>query len=643
MNLLKNMFTPLKIGKMELKNRFIVSPMVMNCCNEDGTATEKFIAYHEEKAKGGWGLIVTEDYAVDPTGRSYQYLPGLWNDDQIPSHRELTKRVHQAGAKIFAQIFHAGRQTESWITGTQVWAPSPIPCPNKKEPPHEMTLEEVKDMIAKFGDAALRAKKAGFDGVQIHGGHGYLVSEFASAYSNKRVDEYGGCLTNRLRFPLEIIADIREKCGDDFCIDYKISGDEAAPGGNNIEDVKTIATLLEHAGIDSLNVSIGVYESWFTQVPPAAMGHGWIADFAAEVKKVVDIPVTTVGRINDPLIAETIIKSGKADACYMGRASLADPYMPENAKKGDFEDIIRCTGCKQGCTSKIDAGYQGGCMLNPRTVKEDEIQITKTIKPKKILVAGGGPAGAEAAIVAAERGHNVTLYEMSDRLGGMFYVAAVPPYKGEISAFIAWQSQKLKRLGVEVIYNTPLTREVVQKENPDSVIIATGSEAMIPAIKGCANDFVTEATVVLRGQVRADGNLAVIGGGLVGGETAHYLATHGNQVTVIEMAQEILKEEPGDVKKFILDAYKEHDVDIFVDSCVQSINEDGTITINTQGKDADIGPFDKIVMAIGMNARKGLADEIKDFVDEIAFAGDALSPGNALDAIENGYMAGYKI
>lgn len=223
---LKMMATPIKFGPVEIKNRFIVSPMVMNCCNEDGTATEKYIAYHEEKAKGGWGLIVTEDYAVDPSGRTYQYLPGLWGDYQIASHKELTERVHAAGAKIYAQIFHGGRQTEEWIIGQQVWAPSAIPCPVKKALPHEMTTQEVEEMVEKFGDAALRAKKAGFDGVQIHGGHGYLVCEFASAYSNKRIDKYGGNLVNRMRFPVEIIQNIRKKCGEDFGIDYKISGEE---------------------------------------------------------------------------------------------------------------------------------------------------------------------------------------------------------------------------------------------------------------------------------------------------------------------------------------------------------------------------------------------------------------------------------
>ena len=269
---LKHIFKPIKIGQVEIKNRFFVSPMVTNYCKNDGKATETFIAYHEARAKGGWGLIITEDYAIDPNGRAFPYIPGLWEDGQIDSHAELTRRVHAHGAKIFAQIYHAGRQTQKAIIGTDPVAPTAINCPVMLDMPRELTTEEVEQLVEKFGDCALRAKKAGFDGVQVHGAHGYLVSEFMSPYSNKRFDKYGGNLFGRMRFPLEIIADIRKKCGADFAIDFKISGDEIAPGGRNIEDTKTIVRLLEDAGINSVNVSIGVYASWYTQVPPAVMG-----------------------------------------------------------------------------------------------------------------------------------------------------------------------------------------------------------------------------------------------------------------------------------------------------------------------------------------------------------------------------------
>ncbi len=640
---LKHVFTPLRIGKMEIKNRFIVSPMVMNYCTEDGMATEKFIAYHEEKAKGGWGLIITEDYAVDPMGKGYPYIPGFWKDEQIESHAEVTRRVHAAGGKILAQIYHAGRQTQARIIGAQPVAPSAIPCPVKKEVPRELTTGEIREIVGKFGDAALRAKKAGFDGVQMHAGHGYLISQFMSSYSNKRTDEYGGCLYNRMRFALEIVADIRKKCGDDFVIDYKISGEEAVAGGLTIEDTKTIAMYLEEAGIDSLNVSIGVYESWYTQVQPAVMGHGWISHFAEEVKKVVSIPVTTVGRVNDPLIADAIIKSGKADACYMGRASLADPHLPNKAKAGDFADIIRCTACLQGCTTKIDLDCPGQCVVNPRTGRESEFVLTPAVQKKNIFVAGGGPAGCEAAIVLAERGHTVTLFEAEERLGGMFYTASVPPWKGEISTFLAWQRQRLARLGVTVHLGTRLTAEIVAAEQPDTVIVATGSLPAHPPVPGLDLPFVHTAVDYLNGKFNVSGSIAVIGGGLVGGETAHQVLTHGNEVTILEMLPEIVAEEPNNLKHFLHKAFKEGNVSVFVNTMVKKVQEDGTIVIARNGTEETIGKFDAVLLATGMRSVNGLMEELKGKVAELVAVGDAQKASNALEAIQAAYALALSI
>ncbi len=643
MNLLNIMSSPLQLGPVEIKNHFIVSPMVMNCCNEDGTLTEKWIAYHEEKAKGGWGLIVTEDVAVDPSGKTYQYIPGLWNDEQIASHAELTKRVHAAGAKIFAQIFHGGRQTEEWITGQQVLAPSPIPCPVKKALPREMTTQEVEEMVKKFGDAALRAKKAGYDGVQIHGAHGYLVCEFASHYSNKRTDKYGGNLMNRMRFAVEIVQNIKKKCGDDFPIDYKISGEECVEGGTNIEDTKAMAMILENAGITSLNVSVAVYETWFMQVPPSVMGHGWLTKYSSEIKKVVSVPVTTVGRINNPLVAEAIIKSGKADACYMGRASLADPAMPNKAMAGHFEDIIQCIACLQGCSGQIDSGKQGGCTLNPRTVMEDEYKIAPAEVKKNVFIAGAGPSGCEAAIVLAQRGHKVTIFERDDKIGGMYRIASIPPWKGEIIDFIRWQSTQLEKLGVEIRFETELTKEIVETEKPDTVIVATGYHQFVPPFPGKDREFVKAANDVLMGRVNVNGRLAVIGGGLVGGETANHLATHDNQVTIIEMLPEVIAEEPGSVKKFMMESYAEHGVDIQTNAAVQTINEDQTITVKVGNEEKILGPFDAVITAVGLHANTELKDVLEDVVSEVVYVGGALHRGNALDAIREGYAAALNI
>ena len=642
--MLKNIFKPINIGSVALSNRLVVSPMVMNYCTADGMATEKYIAYHEEKAKGGWGLIITEDYAISPSAKGYPYIPGLWKDEQIAGHTELTKRVHAQGAKIFAQIYHAGRQTQQRIIGTQPVSASAIPCPIKKELPRELTVPEIREIIEQYGDCALRAKKAGFDGVQVHGAHGYLISQFMSSYSNKRTDEYGGCFMDRVKFPIEVVKNIREKCGKDFGLDFKMSGEEAVPEGLTIEDMKAVAIQLEEVGVDSINVSIGVYASWYTQVQPAVMGHGWISDFAREIKSVVGIPVSTVGRINDPMIADAIIASGKADLIYMGRASLADPFLPNKAKEGKYEEIIRCTACLQGCTTKIDLDCPGQCVVNPRTGRESEWIIKPAEKKKRVWIAGGGPAGAEAAIVCAQRGHEVTLFEKSDRLGGMFRTASVPPWKGEISTFLAWQEDQMKKLGVDVHLNTELSAEYVKQAAPDCVIVATGSEPAMPPIKGIENSFVRTAVDLLNSCVTMDGNLAVIGGGLIGGETANYLMTHGNTVTIIEMLPEIVRDEPDNMKHFLMKAFKENDVTIYTNTKVIEITTDGCIEIQNGCENAQIiGPFDGILIAAGMTAENALLTELDGCGIETVSVGDAKMAATALEAIEGAYKAALNI
>ena len=371
----KKLFSPMKIGTIEIPNRLVVSPMVTDYCNQDGTATERYIAYHEAKAKGGWGLIITEDYAVDPTGRGFSCVAGLWNDSQIASHSELTNRVHQYESKIFAQIYHCGRQTSHLVTACPPLAPSPIPCPAMQELPDELTIDEIERMVEKFGDCAFRAQKAGFDGVEIHGAHGYLIAQFMSPYSNKRTDKYGGHLSNRMRFPLEIIANIKAKTGKDFGLGFRISCDEFVPGGRTIEDTKAMAILLEQAGIDVLHVSCGVYASVDKIVPASSTPHGWLASYAEEVKKVVSIPVITVGRINDPFVGDSIIAGGKADFVAMARASLADPELPRKAASGEFDEIRPCIACNEGCIGILFADQPIKCVLNPTLGKEAELTI----------------------------------------------------------------------------------------------------------------------------------------------------------------------------------------------------------------------------------------------------------------------------
>ncbi|UQD51849.1 NADH:flavin oxidoreductase [Bacillus methanolicus] len=638
----EKIFEPFKIGKLELKNRLVVPAMVTNYCNPDGTAIERYIAYHEAKAKGGWGLIITENYGIDEHSRGFDRAGGLWSDDQIESHAKLTERIHMHGGKIAAQIYHAGRQTGSQITGVQPIAPSPIEDPTIGEIPHELTKAEIKELVGKFGDAALRAKKAGFDAVEIHGAHGYLINQFLSPFSNKRTDEYGGTIINRTRFAVEIIENVRKKVGDDFPILFRISTDEFVEGGLTIEDTKVIARILEQAGIDAIHCSTGVYKTMQYVIQPADVPHGFSVHLAAEIKKVVSIPVIAVGRINDPFIAESVLLSEKADLISMGRASLADPDFPNKVKEGKLDDIIQCMGCVQGCIGRIVKGLDVRCVLNPLTGKENEFAVEPAKEKKKVFVAGGGIAGMQSAIIAARRGHEVHLYEKDNKLGGQWLLAAVPPSKAELNTFTIWQKNQLDKLGVHVHLNAELNENLVEKEKPDAVIIATGAKPIVPNIPGVNLPEVVIAQDVLAGKKDVGQSVVVVGGGLVGAETAAHLANHGKKVVIIEMLDDIVKDGEPAVKHFLLKDLQEHHVEIITSATVKEIKQ-GSIIIEKDHVMKEIGDVDNVVIAVGSKPENALNDKLQGKVEKIITVGDAIKVRKALEAVEEGYKAGLAV
>lgn len=639
--MLKNLLRPMKTGNIDISNRLVVSAMVTDYCNNDGTATERYIAYHEAKAKGGWGLIITEDYAVDTTGRGFSCVAGLWDDSQIASHSELTKRVHKYTSKIFAQIYHCGRQTSHLITMCQPFAPSPIPCPAMQELPEELKIDEIEKMVEKFGDCALRAKKAGFDGVEIHGAHGYLISQFMSPYSNKRTDKYGGHLLNRMRFPLDIVANVRAKAGKDFGIGFRISSDEFVPGGRTIEDTKAIAILLEEAGIDVLHVSAGVYASVDKIVPPSSVRHGWLADYAEEVKKVVSVPVITVGRINDPFVADSIIAAGKADFVAMGRASLADPEFPNKAAAGQFDEIRPCIACNEGCIGVLFLDQPIKCVLNPTLGKETESVIKPAAVKKKVMVIGGGPAGMEAAATAAKAGHEVSLYEKEDRLGGLFYLASVPPNKGEIGNFVGWQIGQLNKLKVRVTLNAEVSSKLIDSEKPDVVVLATGGSPVLPKIPGVDKPNVVHAYSVLAGKVAVGPKALIIGGGMVGAETANHLANHGKTVTLVEMLPDIATEIPNINRMTLMQDLEKGKVRILVNTTVKDILADGVVVV--KGCDTESISADTVIVASGSKPNNDLEAELAGKPYKVVTIGDASKVAKVMDAIESGYLLGMQI
>ena len=624
---------------MELKNRMVVTPMVTDYCNDDRTATEKYLAYHEEKAKGGFGLIITEDYNIAENGHGFKATAGFWNDGQIESHSALPPRVHKYGAKILAQIYHCGRQTNTGaIPGQIARSSSRIACPFSDMMPEPFTTEEVKEVVQQFADAAERAKKAGFDGVQIHAAHGYLITQFFSTYSNKRLDEYGGNFWNRTRFVREVIQNIRERCGKDFVIDIRLSGSEFVEGGLTIEDTKTIARMVEEAGVDMIHVSLGNYLTFDWNIPSGYRAHGLIAEHGRAVKEAVSIPVTVVGRINDPFLADTIIASGQADLVGMGRASLVDPAMPNKAKEGRFEDIRRCFGCDVGCIGVLLTDKPIQCVLNPELGFEYEGGIKPADEKKKIVVVGAGPGGLEAAIYAAKRGHDVTVFEKESHNGGQFFYAAVPPGKGEITDFLVWQTVQCKKLGVEIRYNTEATLENIRELNPDHVILASGGKNKRPPIPGLREDpRVVDPGDVLTGKVWYGSQIVVIGGALVGAETSHFLAQELRDVSIVEMRSEIATDAVFPVKVDInrhLDQWK---VKKYVNTTVKEITKEGVVIESNKGEVQTL-PCDQIVIAAGRDPYKPLEGVLQEAGIPYSVIGDANGNHEAGEALREAYQ-----
>ncbi len=637
--MLKKLFTPHNIGSLVVSNRLVVPAMVSNFSSIDGYATDRYIAYHEAKAKGGWGLIITEDYPVAKGGKGNLLLAGLWEDGQIAGQKQLTDRIHNYQSKIVAQIYHAGRQaTYSSTGGFQPVAPSAIPCPWRRDLPSELTVSEIRAVISQFGETATRVKKAGFDGVEIHGAHGYLIAEFMSPYTNKRTDEYGGCLQKRLRFAREIVEEVRSKVGPSFPVIFRLSAHEVTPGGRDIAETRVIVRELESWSVDALHVSTGVYGNHGI-VSPMVIPHAWTVGLAEEVKKLVAIPVITVNRINDPQMADVLLDMGKADFVAMGRGSLADPDLPNKAKCGDLESIRYCLGCMEGCTGSAKVGSPIACAVNPTLGHEYETSQDKVAKPKKVLVAGGGPAGMEAARAAALRGHDVHLYEKGEFLGGQFKSAAYPPFKGELAAFTAWQIAELKKAtNVTIKMESELTPEVVKAEKPDVVIVATGATPIVPPIPGIHRPNVFTAEDVLLGKVATGNSCFIAGGGSVGVETAAHLALQAKQVTVADMLPRLASDEEADIWRALLDVLNQHGVKQLTGTKVVEITETGVL-LEKYGT-TTLYPCDTIVLALGVRKNDVLVDMLRDLVQKIVVVGDAVGTGRLLEATRSGFVAG---
>lgn len=641
---LEKMLEPFYIGNLKIKNRFAVTAMVTNLCDENGYATERYARYHEEKAKGGYGLIITEDYAVNAHAGGYKHVARIYDKAMIPGHKKMVDAVHSHGAKIFCQMYHAGRQSNSNVNGgAPIYNASKNTCPWNRQMPEELTTDEIHQIVKDFGVTAANAKEAGFDGVEIHAGNGYLIAGFLSFFQNKRTDEYGGCFDNRTRFLHEIYDEVRKNVGDDYPIMVRFSAEEGTAEGRTIAESRMLAKTLEEWGVNAINCSNGVYGSYNNaQVSVSFMPHAWTAHNAAELKKIVKIPVMASNSIDDPLMAETLVETGMCDFVGMSRASLADPHMPEKAMAGKFNQIHYCVRCVQGCTGGITSGPDGviRCCVNPELGNEYKYTFKDAVPKKKVLVIGGGPGGMNAAIAAARRGHNVTLWEKKDRLGGELLAAIVPPGKGEFTTYLSALNTQLKLYGVNVVLNKEASAQDVLDFNADKVIIATGAKPFIPNIPGIHNEKVVTARDVLLGNKTVEGNIIVAGGGEVGVETAMYLAEgERGHITIVEMLPGIaLKTDQTRIipmKRFL----KDHEDNWMVNTKIKEVSDSYVIVENETGLH-DL-PYDYVVVSMGYRNYNPLLEQLDSIKDKVVCIGDSVRARNAMEAASEGFDAGY--
>ncbi|QTA83701.1 NADH:flavin oxidoreductase/NADH oxidase [Desulfonema limicola] len=631
MTALNHLFSPVKIGNMESSNRLLMSAMSINFgVNEKGHVNEQLTEYLAARAKGGAGMILVGGGAVHPAGLELPDLPKLWNDDCIPSLAKMVETIKAFGTKFGMQLMHGGRQS---YHDNKV-APSPIPAPAVvKGIPRELTKEDIKEITASFGDSAKRCKDAGFDFVEIHAAHGYLANQFLSLNSNKRKDEYGGSFENRIRFLLELFRDIKDKTGDDFPVGIRMNGEDYIKDGWTLSDALKLAPILEKNGADYLHISAGVYGSTQLTIPSMYVEHGCFVHLAEAVKKIVSIPVITVGRIKSPVMADQILEQGKADIVSMGRALIADPELPNKARSGAFEDIRPCLGCCLGCIHAVLAREPGSCVVNPEVGREYLIkkQDNKKFQPKKVLIAGAGPGGMAAARKAAMLGHNVVLCEEKNETGGLMRLAAKPPGRSEIKDIIDFLEREIKKYKADLRLNTILDENLINEVNPDVVILATGSLPEMPIIKGLFQTKMELATVVdvLEQKAETGKKVIILGGGQAGLVLTDYLAEQGKEVAVLNRKRHFAEEMSSNDRFYLRERLKRDSVKLYKQVSVKGFCDDGVI-FSSAGETIELKGFDTVIIAEKMNSVRDAKNLFKDRNIDVHVIGDAKTPRNLM-------------
>jgi len=631
-----SLFEPGSIGTMTLKNRLIMPPISTNLAAKDGTVSEELLFHYAERAKGGVGLIVVENACIAyPLARHGETQPRIDNDAFIPGLRRLTEAIHRAGAKVAVELAHPGMNADlRYLEGEIPIGPSAIPRQDGVIP-KALSRDEVAGVIDAYIEAARRAKEAGFDAVELQACHGLLINQFLSPLTNKRQDEYGGDRNNRIRFLVEIVKGIKQRLGADYPVMVRLVAEDLVEGGVTLEEAQWFARRLEEAGADAIHPDFGL-GSKEKRLDPMPYPQAWRVYLAEEIKKHVSIPVIAVGVIREPHVAEEILKTGKADFIALGRALIADPDWPNKAQAGEERAIRKCISCNECVMARHVECAPLRCTLNATVGRAPEtVRLERAAVPKRVLIIGGGPAGMEAARVAAMCGHHVALYEKEPRLGGTLNVASVPPGKEKLNWITEYYDYELSRLGVEIHLGQALDAEKVRALKPDVVIIATGSKPVLPPIPGVDGPNVLTAKDLLARRLRFTGQrIVVIGGGTVGLETANYLAVQGNHVTVLKRYETFGRGSDPLYLDYLLRELKANGVKIMTGVKVEAIKPEAVLV---QGKDSEkhLIPADRVVLAATAKPVNELARDLRDLNPIVI--GDAVEPRKIIHAIAEGY------
>lgn len=661
------LFSPIKINNMTLKNRIVMTAMHLGYTPK-GDVTDRLIDFYAMRARGGVGLVIVGGCPVDKYGGMPSMI-SIHDDRYIPGLERLTHAVKSCDAKIAAQLYQAGRYTHSsMIGGRKPFSSSAVRSKLTGETPRALELEEIPGVQDSFAEAALRAKRSGFDAVEILGSAGYLISQFLSPITNRREDEYGGPLENRMRFGLEIIQKVRKAVGAEYPLFVRVAGNDFMEGGNTNREARLFAIEAEKAGVDLFDVTGGWHETRVPQLTMSVPRQGYVY-LAQGIKSVVSVPVLASNRINDPRTGEEILRNGAADMVTMARGLLADPDLPNKAQEGKSHLIYHCVACNQGCFDSIFQGRPATCLVNPIAGRED-IKSQAASEPKKVLVIGGGPAGMKAACTASERGHDVTLIEKEDRLGGQLLLNRLIPGREEMETVAVDLINNLKVRNVEIVLGKEADARFIREINPDAIVVATGARPVLPDIPGIDDQNVVQAWDLLDGRAWVGERVVIVGGNAVGLETALYLANQGtlspealhflmaNRAESIETLTELLNR--GIKKVTVVEMTKKAGNDIGLTTRwtvmgelrrlgVRVITETAAVGITPEGLEIerrgsiDLLAADSIVIAAGSRPENTLAEKIKESVPEVLVIGDAKMPRNALEAIREGFEAGFRL